>query len=273
MEGWSRRAAMGALASSLVAASRARAGTTGEQDAWPALAAQIFEGRTLEDGTAVVAIDAPYRAEDAAVVPIALRTLLQAGDPREVRKLTLVIDANPSPLAVTFTLGAGSHVDSIATRVRVDDYTTMHAIAELSDDKLYVASRFVKAAGGCSAPALTLTADAVPFGTMRFRLLGSDETHATGGSREAQVMIRHPNYSGMQMNQLTRLYIPARFVQTLRVWQGERMLFSAESGISISENPSFRFDYRPNGAKEFRIEATDSTGKTFHDTFPVATAS
>ncbi len=82
----------------------------------------------------------------------------------------------------------------------------MHAVAELSDGKLYVATRFVKAAGGCSAPALKMTADAIPLGTMRFRLLPA---------HEAQLMIRHPNYSGMQMNQLTRLYIPAEFVQTL----------------------------------------------------------
>ena len=40
----------------------------------------------------VLAIDAPYRAEDAAIVPITIRTLLPAGDGRQVRRITLVID-------------------------------------------------------------------------------------------------------------------------------------------------------------------------------------
>jgi len=148
--GLSRRTAFAVLGSGLLAASRARAGTP-DEDPWPALAEQIFNNRPLADGAAVIAIDAPYRAEDAAVVPLTLRALPRDGDPREVRKITLVIDANPSPLAATFTLGAGGHVDTIATRVRVDDYTNIHAVAELSDGKLYAATRYVKAAGGCSA--------------------------------------------------------------------------------------------------------------------------
>ena len=38
--------------------------------------------------------------------------------------------------------------------MRINEYTNVRAIAETSDGELYMASRFVKAAGGCSAPAL-----------------------------------------------------------------------------------------------------------------------
>jgi sulfur-oxidizing protein SoxY len=82
-------------------------------------------------------------------------------------------------------------------------------------------------------------------------------------------MIRHPNYSGMQMDQLTRLYVPAQFVKSVRVWQGDDLLISIEGGISISENPGFRFDYRPNGATGFRAEMEDSEGRSFRDEWPV----
>ena len=57
-----------------------------QQDPWPSLAAQIFDGRAIQDGGAVVAIDAPYRAEDAALVPIGIRSLLPSGDPRRIRR-------------------------------------------------------------------------------------------------------------------------------------------------------------------------------------------
>ena len=60
-------------------------------------------------------------------------------------------------------------MDRISTRVRVNSTRNIHAVAELSDGKLYATQRFVKAAGGCSAPALKQTADAIPLGTVRLR--------------------------------------------------------------------------------------------------------
>ena len=38
--------------------------------------------------------------------------------------------------------------------VKVESYTNVHAVAELDDGKLYAVKTFVKASGGCSAPAL-----------------------------------------------------------------------------------------------------------------------
>ena len=227
-------------------------------DPWSSLATQIFDGRHLEDGSAIIGIDAPYRAEDAAVVPIGIYDLQPDGAASAVSSITLVIDQNPSPLAATFAFGATSGIRSLSTRIRVDSYTNIHAVAQAADGRLYAATRFVKAAGGCSAPAAKQEADSIPLGTMRFRQLSAD-----GQTRQLQLMVRHPNYSGMQMDQVSRLYVPAHFVSSARVWQGDDLLINIESGISISENPTFRFDYRPNGATEFRAEVTDSHGQVF----------
>jgi sulfur-oxidizing protein SoxY len=250
----------------------AAAGITGaqapqQQDSWPALAEQIFQGAAIQDGAQIVAIDAPYRAEDAAVVPVGLRCLLPPVDPRRLRGLTLVIDENPSPLAAAFTFGDGSGINSLSTRIRVDSYTNVTAVVRLSDGQLYATQRFVKAAGGCSAPAAKVEADGTPLGTMRFRQF-PPEPGAAADRGEAQLLIRHPNYSGMQMDQLTRLYVPALFVKLVRIWQGDDLLMSIESGISISENPAFRFDYRPNGAAIFRAEVEVSDGRSFHQEWP-----
>jgi sulfur-oxidizing protein SoxY len=250
----------------------AAAGITGaqappQQDSWSALAEQIFPGAIIQDGAQIVAIDAPYRAEDAAVVPVELRCLLAANDPRRLRGLTLVIDENPSPLAAAFTFGDSSGINSLSTRIRVDSYTNVTAVARLSDDRLYATQRFVKAAGGCSAPAAKVEADGTPVGAMRFRQF-PPEPGAPNDHREAQLLIRHPNYSGMQMDQLTRLYVPALFVKSVRISQGDDLLVSIESGISISENPAFRFDYRPNGAAVFRAEIEVSDGRSFHQEWP-----
>lgn len=238
----------------------------GDSDRWADLAGQLFAGRPLLDGAAVIGIDAPYRAEDAAVVPVELVIRTNDADPVRVAKLTLVIDINPAPVAATFALGAGAGIDRISTRVRVNDYTNMHAIAEMSDGTLYSVARFVKAAGGCSAPALKQAADGIPEGTLRFREFADGQDAA--GRREAQVMVRHPNYSGMQMDQISHLYIAADFLQTMQVWQGDQLLLGIDAGISISENPAFRFRFRPNKAATFRVEGEASDGKRFSGSFP-----
>ena len=86
------------------------------EDPWPELARDIFKGRPLADGAGVIAIEMPYRAEDAAIVPVTLRTTLPAGDARTVKTITLVIDQNPSPVAATFTVDASVTMISSARR-------------------------------------------------------------------------------------------------------------------------------------------------------------
>ena len=239
------------------------------EDTWASLANDIFKGRLFADGTGLVSIDMPTRAEDAAIVPVTMRVALPSGDSRRLKTLTLVIDNNPVPVAATFTFSDSAGVSMISTRVRINSYTNVHVVAELSDSKLYLAQTYVKASGGCSAPAAKNADEAIAtLGQMRFRVFGKP----SGAHREAQVMIRHPNNSGLQRDQLSLLYIPANFLDELHVWQGHALLFSMKAGISISEDPNFRFTYVPNGATTFKVEARDTEGKAFVSEWP-ATAS
>jgi sulfur-oxidizing protein SoxY len=218
----------------------------------------------MNDGTDVIAIEMPYRAEDAAIVPVTLRTKLSAGDNRHVLTITLVIDQNPAPMAAKFELGPDANVSQISTRVRVNNYTNVHAVAELSDGKLYVTKTYVKASGGCSAPAAKNADEAKnKLGQIRYRQFARPSQGPVSGAREAQIMIGHPNNSGLQMDQVTQLYIPAFFVNELRLWQDDRPVLAMEGGISISEDPNIRFTYVSNGAKVFRAEAKDTAGHVF----------
>ena len=241
------------------------------EDPWPGLARDIFNGRDLADGTGVIAIEMPYRAEDAAIVPVTLRTALPPGDTRVLKAITLVIDQNPAPVAATFQVGPG--VTMISTRVRIDSYTNVHAVAELSDGQLYASAVFVKASGGCSASTAKNAEEAkANLGQMRFRQFSKPADGPAGGPREAQIMIRHPNNSGLQRDQVTLLYVPAFFVSELHVWQGEELVLAMDSGISISEDPNIRFNYLPNGATHFRVEAVDTDGHVFKREWPVDAA-
>jgi sulfur-oxidizing protein SoxY len=241
-----------------------------QQDPWPGLADDVFKGRPLADGTGLVAIEMPGRAEDAAIVPVTVRATLPPGDRRRVKAFTIVIDENPAPVAATFNIGPNSVVSSISTRVRVNSYTNVHAVAELSDGKLYVVKTYVKASGGCSAPALKNADQAkADLGQMRLRQFVKSAEAPASNMREAQIMIRHPNNSGLQMDQVTRLYTPAFFVHDLKIWQGDELVLLVEGGISISEDPNVRFTYAPNKANSFRVEATDTENHVFKGEWPV----
>jgi sulfur-oxidizing protein SoxY len=238
-----------------------------QKDPWPELAASVFNGRPLADGAGLIAIEMPGRAEDAAIVPLTVRATLPPGDTRRVKAFTIVIDENPAPVAATFNIGPNAVVTSISTRVRIDSYTDVHAVAELTDGKLYVVKTYVKASGGCSAPSVK-SADKTGVGQMRLRQFAKSADGAASNLREAQIMVRHPNNSGLQMDQITRHYLPAYFVQSVKVWQGEELLLAVESSISISEDPNFRFTYLPNGAKSFAAEAIDTDNRTFKGDWP-----
>jgi sulfur-oxidizing protein SoxY len=228
-----------------------------------------FGGRAMNDGTGLISIEMPARAEDAAIVPVTLRLSLPSTDERTIKRVTLVIDRNPAPVAATFDLGPNSGVDMIATRVRVDTYTDVHAVAELSDGTLYMTKTYVKASGGCSAPAAKNADEAkASLGRMRFRQFAAGANGARGG-HEAQLMIRHPNNSGLQMDQVTRLYTPAFFVRDVSVWQGDKLVFKADAGISIAEDPNFRFTYRSSNGGPLRATALDTDGNTFKGEWPV----
>ena len=230
---------------------------------WKVLQEAIFGDRPVRDGSGVIELDAPPRALDAALVPVGLRLV---GD-KPVKALYLVIDNNPSPLSAHITFGPTADPRSLTLRVRVDEYTLMHAIAETQDGSLYVAEQFVKAAGGCSSPAGSTTEQALKeMGRMKLRLLGD---FAAGKPLQAQLMIRHPNFNGMQMDQITRYYTPARFIRTTEVtYEGSRV-FHLESDISISTDPVIVFGFVPQAKGQLKVVVRDTDDETFAHTFDV----
>jgi sulfur-oxidizing protein SoxY len=224
---------------------------------WQKVQASLFEGRAVQAAPpGLLALEVPARATDAALVPIAIRARLPAGSAAHVTRLFLIIDANPSPISAIFQLSPRSGRAEVETRVRVDEYSFVRAIAETSDGRLYGVVRFVKASGGCSAPAATdAQAAAARLGQMRFRVDGD----LNGAAPVlAQLAINHPNHSGLAMDQATRQFTPAHYVRKLEVsYQGEPV-FSADVDFSISENPNFRFYFVPRGGGELRATVVDS---------------
>ncbi len=227
---------------------------------WRDLQEAIFgRGRRTEPAGDAITLQAPARAQDAAAVPVSIEIADRA--PR-LRAITLVVDENPSPLAARFVAGAAAPLRGISTRIRVDAYSFVHAVGETEEGKLLEAARFVKAAGGCAAPySGNLEAARQRMGRMRMAM--PEGPPGIGHAVPVEIAVSHPNNSGLQVDQLTHLSIPAEFLRDIRVSYAGAEVLRIESDISIAENPTFRFALEGEPGGELRVLAVDNRDRRF----------
>jgi sulfur-oxidizing protein SoxY len=230
---------------------------------WKQLQESIFPHRQVLDSGGIITVDAPPRALDAALVPVEL----QISGGKQVKGVYLIIDDNPAPMAAHFVFGPKADPRDLKLRVRVNAYTNIHAIAETQDGQLHAATKFVKAAGGCSAPAGSDdNAALAEIGRMKLRLIGDFNADKP---MQAQLMIRHPNFNGMQMNQITRYFTPARFIRTIDATYDGGQVFHLDADISLSTDPVITFGFVPHEKGQMKIVAQDSSNATFDHSFDV----
>lgn len=242
-----------------------RQSRAGESD-WASIREELFGDRPIEEAGGIMTLYAPAQAADAAIVPVTIR--FPHATAKDLKSLTLVIDRNPAPVAASFEFGPGYHpeVDAgerlIETRIRLDSFSKVRAIAESKLGKLYMASTFVAGAGGCASPS-SKDADEALSGLGEIKLKVSKNDARGEYWRDARIMIRHPNFTGMQMDMETRGYTPARFVDLVEVHNDHETIFRLNSGISISENPNIRFTYGATAPQAITVRAKDSSGAQF----------
>lgn len=243
--------------------------TEGDETIWlNTLKPKYFGGKAIEESTSVIELTAPYRAEDPALAPIQIAAKIPQTAERYIKTVTLLIDSNPVPFAGAFHFTPESGKADLAMRIRVNAYTWVRAVAETSDGKLSMHKVYVKASGGCSAPiGGDLDAMMKRLGKMKFRFEGQP---AAGQPTQAQLLISHPNITGMQMDQISRLVQPAHFIKTVKISYNGKPVLSAETDISISADPNFRFYFVPPAPGELKAEIVDSKDMAFSASEKVA---
>jgi len=239
-------------------------------DVWETfLKPKYFPDAELLEAGGVIELKTPYRAEDAAVTPVSIKANFPQSPDRFVEKIYLFVEENPQPLVGVFNLTEDMGRADLAMRVRVDKYTNVRAIAVLNNGEHHMVTNFVKAQGGCSAPlAADFAAAMESIGKMKFRMLGEmNEDDTVVG----QFLLSHPNVTGMQEDQKTHLIRPAHYVEKVTIYFNDKLVMTAQTGFSISADPSFRFFFRPQGGGELRAEVSDSKGNAWTQTFTVDT--
>lgn len=241
---------------------------TAEEKMWPILKEQAFGDRPIQEGDGMVVLEAPQKVEDAALVPLTVRVPPHVKG--KLKSLTLFIDNNPDPKVATLTYGpaAGSSGErSFSTRVRVDNFSHARAVLELEDGSLHMATRFLAAAGGCAAmQAKDPEADVAGMGKTIVRTFAPavDSNPIWSG----QVMIKHPNHNGMQLDINTAKFIPAHYVKEVTVKRDGELVFKLDTTFSISTNPNFRFTFAKGEENGLDVVIVDTEGAVYETNTP-----
>lgn len=228
----------------------------------------FFSDVELIEDTTVIDMTAPYRAEDASLTPLTITSQIPQTAERYIETIYIVVDNNPQPLVGTFRLTPEMGKADLAMRIRIDQYSNVRAIAKLNTGEHHMVAKYVKAAGGCSDPFGGDIYEALKTaGKMKFRTVGEilADKPAVG-----QFSIMHPNFTGMSVNQRTGNIVPPHYVNKLTLSYNDKMIMSAETGISISTDPSYRFFFIPGAGGKLRAEVEDSKGNRYSEEFQVS---
>jgi sulfur-oxidizing protein SoxY len=242
----------------------APAAHTDSSPEWESLREKLFGARPVDATPGTVQIIAPLRAAYGASVPVKIVSMLPQTPALYIKRIYLLVDKNPSPVAAVLDLTTEVGQADFETRLRVDEYSHVRVVAELSNGTLHTDSRYVKTSGGCSAPpnrdALNL------IGTTVLKVPGPV---AMNGATAADVTVLHPNDTGFELNQTTVMYIPAHFVRSIKVSYAGRKIFDADLDFSVSENPTLRFNFVPHGQGVLKAEVEDSKDGRWEGTLSV----
>ena len=225
---------------------------------WEQLRGKLFQTRPIETADSKVQLIAPLRAPYGASVPVKIVSRLPQTAALYVKKMYVLVDKNPSKLAAVLELTPEVGQADFETRLRVDEYSHVRVISELSNGELHMDSRYVKTSGGCSAPPNRSSPELI--GKTVFKLPAGVSMNAP---TVADVTVLHPNDTGFELNNVTVMYIPPHFVRSIKVSYNQRRIFDAELDFSLSENPTWRFNFVPHGAGELKAEVEDSKEARF----------
>lgn len=242
-----------------------------DSESWDAVKAQLYGDRVMMSGEGIIAIDAPYRTYDDARTELAAQVVAPPG--AQIAKVTVVLDENPMPVSAVFDLNRPNPSFYFDITMRVNGPTPMHVIAETTDGRLFVSETFVKTSGqgACSAPPGTDPDIALAtLGQMNVDVTGTvpgtgiDKlTSLASRLSRMDVDILHPSHSGMQMDQISLLFIPMRYVETVAIDLDGAGFVDLTGSISLSENPRLGLAV-PQSTRSVYVTMTDTSGTVSH---------
>lgn len=240
-------------------------------EAWDSVREQLYGDRAMLEGANVIAIDAPYRTADDARTEMAVQVVAPRG--LNVGKVTLVLDDNPMPVSAVFDMYNPQPSFYFDVTMRVNGPTPLHVVVETTDGRLWVTDSYVKTSGSgaCAAPPGTDPEIAMAtLGRMNLDIGGlmpgksADKLASlTAPLRKMELNISHPSHSGMQMDQISLLFIPMRYIETVDIALDGAGYVGLTGSISLSENPQIGVSV-PSRTQSVDVTMTDTSGTVSH---------
>ena len=227
---------------------------------WPVVKEAFFAQREIQP-VEFMKIDAPRRAESGAQVPVTLSVDNAAANGVVIRKIYLLVDANPIQLASTYHLTSLLGNFQLATRIRFETDSFVRIVGESADGKLYMASREIRAAGGCGG---TVDGDDVAIRAAAGKIKLRVEAPVKFGEPASAIFnIKHPMRTGLQRDLVSQGYVPAFYINKASFSYNGKLVMTVDVGVGTSEDPYMKFNFTPDSPGSLEVQATDNEGKTF----------
>ena len=227
---------------------------------WPVMKEAFFANRAMTE-VDFIKIDAPRRAESGAQVPVTYSVDNAAAKDIKIVKLYAFVDANPIPLTATYHLTDALGNFNLSTRIRFETDAFVRLVGETADGKLYVASREIRAAGGCGG---TVDGDEAAIrasaGKIKFKV---EEPVKIGSMTAATFNIKHPMRTGLQRELVSQGFVPAFYIKKAAFNYNGKNVLTVDVGVGTAEDPYFKFNFVPDAPGKLEVTATDNEGKSF----------
>lgn len=227
---------------------------------WPLVKEAFFANRPMEDAP-FIKLTAPRRAESGAQVPFEISVDQTQADANAIKTIYVLVDSNPIPMTATYHLTELLGKFNLATRIRMETDSYVRVVGETADGKLYLASKEIRAAGGCGG---TVDANDAETRATAGKIKMNVESPVTlGAATPATFIIKHPMRTGLQRDLVSQGYVPAFYIQKAAFTYNGKPVMDVDFGVGTSEDPYLRFNFIPSAAGALEVKATDNEGKAF----------
>lgn len=223
---------------------------------WAMHAERLFAGERVEFDQRVI-LEIPMIAENQHVFPVTI----DARALPHVRRMIVLADLDPYPVAVDFTPGTAA--PWLSARIKLDQRTPVRVAAQTADGVWHVSGSWVDAAGGgCSAPPASRARGdwAEHLGELRGAL------YPGAMATRLRFSVRHPMDTGLVEN------IPAYNIETVTASQEGQEVARLTVAGSVSEDPAFTLLLPATATAPVALALHDSNGRDFTGTARLLTA-
>lgn len=248
-----------AIAAAMLLAYSGSAWAEASDKLWPIVKEGFFAQRSIEEAP-FMKISGPRRAESGAQVPITLN-IDKTADGAAIKKVYVIVDANPIQLAATYHLTDMLGNFQLSTRIRMETDSFIHMIGETADGKLYMAVTEIRASGGCGG---TISVDDAALRASAGKIKLNVATPVKFDEpNTATFIIKHPMLTGLQRDLASGGYKPAYYIQKINFTYNGKPLMDADLGVGTSEDPYLRFEFVPQEPGILEVHAKDNEDGAF----------